>query len=373
MSGVDATPVGERAVVGYYVHHVGSGHLSRAGSVAAALAGRAAVTGLSSVARPAGWDGGWVTLPLDADEHPVGGAAAVDGSATASGDAHDVSAGGRLHWVPVGHAGLRERMAGISAWIAAARPSVIVSDVSVEVALLARLHGVPVVTVALPGRRDDEAHRLGFAVSSAIISAWPDSAEGMLTGLDPDARAKHTAVGAIARFPSDEAGPAVPEPSADGRPRVLVLSGSGGGGMSAAARARAEASAPDWQWDVIGGPGGRWVADPWPFIRSADVVVTHAGQNAVAEVAAARVPAVVIAQDRPHDEQRHTARALERGPWPVVTADSFEDADWPALLRAAAELDGDDWSTWNDGRGAARAADVILRVARAEDVLEAGL
>ena len=43
-------------------------------------------------------------------------------------------------------------MARLSAWIAESRPRVIVVDVSVEVALLARLFGIPVVSVALPGR-----------------------------------------------------------------------------------------------------------------------------------------------------------------------------------------------------------------------------
>ncbi len=42
-------------------------------------------------------------------------------------------------------------------------------------------------------------------------------------------------------------------------------------------------------------------------------MVAHAGQNAVAELAAARAPAVVVADERPFDEQRHTVRALRRG------------------------------------------------------------
>ncbi|MFC8762138.1 MULTISPECIES: glycosyltransferase [Streptomyces] len=43
------------------------------------------------------------------------------------------------------------------------------------------------------------------------------------------------------------------------------------------------------------------------------MVVTHAGQNAVAECAAARVPAVVVPQSRPHGEQHATAHALAEG------------------------------------------------------------
>ena len=65
-------------------------------------------------------------------------------------------------------------------------------------------------------------------------------------------------------------------------------------------------------------PSTRWVEDPWPLLCAADVIVTHAGQNAIADVAAARRPAVVIAQPRPHDEQLSTAQALHAAQLAVV-------------------------------------------------------
>ena len=122
-------------MIGYYVHHVGTGHLNRAREVAR-VAGTA-VTGLSSLPAPDDWPGEWVQLERD-------DAGASDGSA------RDPSAGGRLHWVPLGDTGLRQRMASLSSWIEHARPDVLVSDVSVEVTLLARLHGVRVVSVVMP-------------------------------------------------------------------------------------------------------------------------------------------------------------------------------------------------------------------------------
>src|SRR5690606_17408057 len=131
------------------------------------------VTGLSTLERPADWPGDWLQL----DDDAMADAPALS--------AHlDVAAHGLLHWVPLGHAGLRSRMAAVSDWIARARPGLLVSDVSVEVALLGRLHGVSVVTVALPGVRDDPAHALGYGVSSAFIAAWPARTTGMLLGPD---------------------------------------------------------------------------------------------------------------------------------------------------------------------------------------------
>ncbi|MCS5735217.1 glycosyltransferase [Herbiconiux daphne] len=408
-------------MIGYYIHHVGSGHLARAAAIAAQLS--EPVTGLSSLARPAGWIGDWVRLARDdgavADVAEAAGAevagAGVAGAEVAGAEAAgaeaagadvagaeaagadvagaDVAgaeapdAAGRLHWVPVGDAGLRDRMAQVSQWIAETAPSVLVSDVSVEIALLARLHGVAVVTIALPGRRDDEAHRLGFAVSSVLLSAWPPEATGMLTGLDDAAAQKHVAVGAISRFvPERGAGAREPEPAAERElkhehehehepeserqplgstraRRVLVLNGSGGDDLTADAVARARAQTPGWHWDVIGGGTGRWCDDPWPLILAADVVVSHAGQNAVAEIAAARRPAVIVPQARPHDEQQHTAAVLAGGPWPAVVVDSFATADWPRALTEAQRLDGRDWAPWNDGQGAARAAAAIANVA----------
>ena len=105
---------------------------------------------------------------------------------------------------------------------------------------------------------------------------------------------------------------------------MLVLSGRGGTELTLDELAAAEAETPGWTWTVLGAPGDRWVADPWPLICAADVVVTHAGQNAIADVAAARRPAVVVPQPRPFDEQATTAGALAAAGLAVVCA------RWPA-------------------------------------------
>jgi hypothetical protein len=148
---------------------------------------------------------------------------------------------------------------------------------------------------------------------------------------------------------------------------VVVMNGSGGGGPGPEDLERARESSPGWEWLVLGGPAGTWVSDPTAALRDADVVVTHAGQNALAEVAAARRPAIVVPQDRPHDEQRTTAGVLSRGEWPVVVRDTWPEVGWGPRLDRAARMDGERWASWCDGRAVHRFVGVVHAVAAGAD------
>ncbi|HEU4999390.1 MAG TPA: hypothetical protein VFT68_10625, partial [Lapillicoccus sp.] len=107
-------------LVGWYAHHLGAGHVTRAMTVSRQM--RSPVVVLSSAPRPDGWPvAQWVSLPADD---------AVGGS--------DHSAGGALHWAPLQHDGYRDRMARISSWVTDVAPTCLVADVSVEVLLLGR-------------------------------------------------------------------------------------------------------------------------------------------------------------------------------------------------------------------------------------------
>lgn len=330
-------------MIAYYVHHQGSGHVHRAASIAAAA--RTPVVGLSGRPRPAGWAGDWVDLPDDSD--------GVDAPS------RDVTAGGTLHWVPRRHAGLAERMRRVSETVA--RASLVVVDVSVEVALLARLHGVPVVVVAQPGERTDRPHRTAYDLAERILAPWPvRPADGW-----PDEWVSRTVhLGALSRFDAH------PAPAAGDPCRVLVLWGRGGIDVGPDRIAAAAAATPGHRWVVAGphpGPGDwpanltwlGWVDDVWAELSAAGVVVTHAGQNALAEVAAARRPAVVVPQRRPFGEQDATAAALARAGIAEPTGAWPEPAGWPALLDRAAQRGGAGWEAWSTGTGAARAAALL--------------
>ncbi len=330
-------------MIGYYVHHVGSGHLQRATAVARALG--EPVTGFSSLPAPAGWPGPW--LQLDRDD--------------AKGDHFDSTAHDRLHWVPLGHHGLRSRMAEIAAWLRHVGPTAFVVDVSVEVAVLVRLHGIPVVTVAGPGHRSDAAHRLGFDVADAIVGCWPPEAAGMLRGVPPAVLERVHAVGALSRFPVAE-----PRPRRPGPRRVVLLSGTVDQTLDAHDLELARKETPEWEWTVLDRELGTWVEDPYDALVDADVVVAQAAQNVLAEVAAARTPAVVVPQPRPYRGQEVAAEVLWHGGWPAVVVDSWPREGWARRLEHAAVLDGADWASWCDGHAADRVAAVIRSVALEE-------
>ncbi len=330
-------------MIGYYVHHHGRGHLQRLLAVAEHLA--TPVTGLSSLAAPPGWAGDWVRLRRD-DEPPPPGTGA------------EPTARGALHWAPLLDPGLRERMAGLARWVERSAPTLLVVDVSVEVALLGRLLGVPVALMGMLGDRTDPPHRLALDVADVVVAPWP---QGLVP--EPDGwRGRTVHVGAFSRFDGRDRGPDR-RSGPDGDRRVLVLWGAGGDDVSAAQWADARAATPGWRWTYRTGSAGGTGDDVWPDLLAADVVVVHGGNNAVAEVAAARRPAVVVAQDRPFDEQGHRARVLDAAGIATGLPRWPDASRWPALLLGARARGGGEWSRWSDGAGAARAAAALDEVA----------
>jgi hypothetical protein len=185
----------------------------------------------------------------------------------------------------------------------------------------------------------------------------------------PDLDAAHAdrfhAVGAVSRFPCLSETAYLPSPRA--RPHAVLLAGTGGDGFTAETIARAQDQTPDWDWSVLSRTLGTWHADPAAVLAEADVVVLHPGQNALAEVAAMRVPAVVVPAPRPFDEQHVTAAALSDG-WPAVVVDAVPARGWRDLLHEALFLDGTGWADWCDGGAPGRIAAVVARAVSPEPV-----
>lgn len=285
----------------------------------------------------------WVELPRD-DAPYVRHGESVDPRSA------DPTAGGLLHWAPLGHPGHRRRLAAIAA--ASADLDAFVVDVSVEVALWVRLLGLPTVVVTQPGDRTDGVHSLAYRAADRILAPWPEGAAPS-AALD-EARDRVVWVGGISRFAGR------PRTAAREPRSVLVLGAALAGG--ALERARAEAASAGWAFRTVGADAAHWSADPWDALCAAEVVVSAAGQNSVADLAAAGARAVVIAQERPFDEQAATAAELDRAGLAVVSHPP-EPGAFVGLLDRARALDPR-WEQWQTAGAPERAAAVIGSVLR---------
>lgn len=324
--------------IGYYVHHHGRGHATRAEVIGGALERRGhAVTYLGSGALPPG-----AHVVLTPDD---------------SGNTFpDAEANGRLHWAPLA-GGYPERAQEIATWIARTSPDVVVVDVSVEVTALVRLLGVPVVVVAQPGVRDDAPHTLAFDLAAAVLAPWPD---GLSVAPHLSAWAdKVVCVGGLTRFAGT--GCSAGDPTSASLRGVFLVGGEGWDDRSVVDAIKA--ATPQVAWRT---PSRDCPVDA--LLEQADLVVAHGGQNAIADVAVFEVPALVLAQARPFDEQSDMARALdETGIAAGLPAGAAPAQVLARLQQLIADLGSGrrpgDWSRWQVDGAVDRACDVIEKVA----------
>ncbi len=313
--------------IGWYVHHQGAGHLQRARMVAAALDRPCTILGTLTGLDTAGLD--VLDLP---DDRPLDGAD-FDGR---DGESARPEA---LHYAPLNHPGLRTRMARIAAWVERTDPALVVVDVSVEVALFARLLSVPTLVVRLAGTRTDQPHLEAFRSAAQVLAAFPEALDGPSV---PDwVRAKTFYAGFLGA-------PAQGQLEA-GRDIVVVF-GRGGAGGDLADLAAAARSVPDRAWHVLGPVSGTgmtpdnlhlhgWVPDVEARVARAALLVGGGGDGVVALAAAQGKRFLCLPEPRAYGEQSEKAAALARlgaaivhEGWPAASA-------WPELVQAGLALD----------------------------------
>lgn len=319
-----------RYKVAYYAHHHGSGHLRHAQRLADldCINLQVASTGARQVELLRG-PLEYVALPDDTGlVHGTGPRRVED----------------PFHYVPVG-AGIRQRFATLNqAWNRFV-PDVVMVDVSVEVAVFARLSGYPVAFRRMPGNRGDPAHQMAYSLSDAIFGYFPSTLE------DPEQLEAYGAKSHYLTVPEPAGPPASSEVRQGVRPRRVVVQTSLASSLPLRDVASAARASPRWQWEVAGAvekdgtplPGNLTLHgvldDPGPVMNRADLLISSAGHNAVVAAAACRRPVFLIPEERPYDEQLHFARSLQAvagipmlGSWSAPT-------DWPALLERSARSD----------------------------------
>jgi len=269
----------------------------------------------------------------------------------------------RSVWANMGAmAGLLGAFAGALAIVIRRRPSVVVAMggyACVPTAVAAAVLGVPVVLVnvdAVPGAANRLVGRFaraaavafeGTALPRSVVTGAPVRAV-IVHSAHPDAEARRAARAALG-LPGD-------------RLVVAAVGGSlGSHRVNEAVIGLAELWARrrdvalyhvvgrrDWAWARRAAPGPadpadeglRYVQVPYEdrmelLYQAADVVVSRAGANTVAELAVVGVPAILVPlPGAPADHQRANAGVLERGGAAVVLSDSQCSA-----TRLGAEID----------------------------------
>ncbi len=119
-------------------------------------------------------------------------------------------------------------MARIAAWVERTDPALIVVDVSVEVALFARLLSVPTVVMRLAGERNDQPHLEAFRSATRVLAPFPAALDA--PGTPGWVRDKTFYAGFL--------GGAAPAPTREGQDIVVVFGRGGEGGSLRPSRRR---------------------------------------------------------------------------------------------------------------------------------------
>lgn len=302
------------APIGYFVHHQGRGHAERCAALVAALPAARPVTVFSArddIFPP--MRRGVEIRRLPSLFEPTGGECPADWVGTPD----------TLHCAPLGWPGIRRAMAEIAGWFDAADPALLISDVSAEIAQMARICSVPHVAVLQHGDRDDPGHRAAFDGAAGLLA--PFDARLAQPEWSPQMRARTCFAGGLG-IDMDLPGRAEARARigvGQGSRMVLVLSGGGGSGFAAAPLGVGARTDPDAVWITIGHVARDWHAtepanlrhDGWvesaaDHLAAADLVVASTGNTICHQVLAAGLPWIAVPEWRYFDEQVRKAQAL---------------------------------------------------------------
>ena len=351
--------------IGFYVHHHGQGHVNRTRQIVSHIDGPVTVFGSS------------VNYLQDLGDDRVTIVRLPSDLANVSQEDHDKPE--VFHYAPLGVSGIRQRMFLLAEWARANNPSLLVVDVSVEIALFARLLSVPTVIMRQNGQRNDLPHQAAYQSSSGLLAPYSAALEEKDTLAW--VRDKTYYAGGFSRYAQRSLTPAKARRQLKMRsnqPYVVVMNGLGGKGNPLISIRQAAQKCPAWNWWVVGptlidqqelpenvNMVGR-VEDTFLYLKGADVVVASAGNNTVMEIAAAGTPYICIPEERPFREQESKAEALSRMNAALVLPYWPEPTQWPGLLERAKQTNTQALTTIVDPNGARKCAQYIMQIANAK-------
>ncbi|MGB3740275.1 MAG: hypothetical protein WA948_13115 [Pontixanthobacter sp.] len=332
--------------VGYFVHHQGRGHAERAAAIANALIERRPVT--LFCAKPSIFPAlddriAIIEIPslFEATGHEAP-AMAVSPMPTTT------------HCAPLGWPSITTVMARIVRWFEEARPALFITDVSAEIAQLARLCSIPHICVLQHGNRADAGHMAAYEGAVGLLAPYHARLEQADRPQWMRDRTHYASgVGIVCSVMASRMD-ARQQLGLDADAQiVLVVAGGGGEGTPSAPLSLGARGEPDTQWITIGQvqtawhetpPGNLdhrgWIDNPRVWIAAADRIVSSAGNTTVHMVLAAAKPWVVIPEWRYFDEQLCKADVLAREGLAAVAPHWPSHADaWHDIWKHAAALD----------------------------------
>ncbi len=293
-------------MLGYYAHSHGSGHCNYAN-----LFGRIFGKSITIFTDRAHVFDSDLEVVLLENEDP-------DGSEF---DRDTYSEPRALHYAPVNISKITRRNQLLLHHIVEKNIALLIIDVSVEMAMLARVSSISYAYVRLHGDRNDLPHLNAYEGASFLLAYFPKELEPEST--PPWIKKKTIYLGFLSRFMFDNGETARPkEFRNDTRPILLHISGFGG-------TQSVDFSSLSGSYTIYSiGPGRIQdrsskvthlgvVACTRAFIAHADAIVAACGSNTVAEILSLGKRFVAIPELRPYREQNHMAKILDTLGWAI--------------------------------------------------------
>ena len=226
-----------------------------------------------------------------------------------------------LHYAPVNLGKITRRNLSILENIVKNQISLLIIDVSVEIAMLARISSIPYAYVRLQGDRNDLPHLNAYEGASFLLAYYPREMECLDTPtwiVD-----KTVYLGFLSKYTLDETYSERPEEyGLKIRPVLLYLTGFGGSQVPNFADLHKlydmyaigpqRISNCGYNFEQLG-----VVENTRPYLEHADVIVAACGANTTAEILSLEKKFIAVPEKRQYSEQKRMAENLERNGWAV--------------------------------------------------------
>lgn len=226
-----------------------------------------------------------------------------------------------LHYAPINMRKITRRNRSILEGVIRRDIRLLIIDVSVEVAMLARVSSIPYAYVRLQGDRNDLPHLNAYEGASFLIAYFPKEME--LSDTPKWVQRKTVYLGFVSKYTFEAVRTKRPsEYRPTGRPILLYIQGFGGNEPIYLENLHENFDiyliGPESDCYEHSGIMHLGVVDCIrTFIEHADVVVASCGANMTSEILTLKKKFVAVPEIRPYVEQVSMAKSLQKAGWAV--------------------------------------------------------